>query len=291
MQKNRLTLAVLGLSSALLATAPLHAQEKPAASPAAPAPAEVKPTAPAPIPDPVAVVNGVAISRATYQAYAGQRARQMMGADPASPEVRKELTGELVMQELLVQQADKAKLGDSAEVKAQLDMLKRNVLATAAVREFLKTHEPSEAMIKAEYDKAVAEMKTKEYKARHILVDAEDKAKKLIEELNKGAKFDELAKANSKDPSKDQGGDLGWFGPDMMVEPFAAAVAKLEKGKYTAAPVQTPFGWHVILLEDTRDATPPAIDELKPQITQMLQGKAINEYLESLKKDAKVEVK
>ena len=117
------------------------------------------------------------------------------------------------------------------------------------------------------------------------------KAKEIIAELKKDAsKFADLAKTKSSDSSAAQGGDLGWFTPSMMVPPFAEAVAKMEKGKYTEQPVQTPFGWHVILLEDIRDATPPSLDELKPQIAQMLQSKMVNDYLEKLKSGAKIEV-
>jgi peptidyl-prolyl cis-trans isomerase C len=122
-------------------------------------------------------------------------------------------------------------------------------------------------------------------------VDSEDKAKDVIAELKKGGNFAELAKTKSSDSSAANGGDLGWFTPSMMVPPFAEAVAKMEKGKTSEQPVQTPFGWHVILLEDVRDATPPSMDELKPQITQMLQSKMVNDYLEKLKSGAKIEVK
>ncbi|MDQ2695310.1 MAG: peptidyl-prolyl cis-trans isomerase [Pseudomonadota bacterium] len=131
----------------------------------------------------------------------------------------------------------------------------------------------------------------KEYKARHILVESEDKAKSLIEDLNKGADFSELAKTNSTDSSAAGGGDLGWFTTDMMVQPFGATVAQLEKGKYTEAPVQTQFGWHVIVLDDVRDVTPPPLEELRPQISQMLQGRMINDYLAKLREKAQVEIK
>lgn len=292
-RQHPLSLAVLGLCSTLAFGGVAAAQDaKPAAPAPAAAPAAAAP-APAPLPDPVAVVNGKALSKASFQYYAGQRARQLasMGVDADSAEARKELIDELVMQELLVQEADRTKLGDDAEVQTQLDQLRRNVLATAAVRKYLKEHEPTEAQLKSEYDKATATMKSKEYKARHILVDSEDKAKNLIAELKKGAKFEDLAKANSTDASKEQGGDLGWFTADTMVEPFAKAVVALDKGKLTETPVKTEFGWHVIQLDDVRDATPPSFDELKPQLTQMLQGKLLNDYLDKLKAGAKIELK
>jgi len=177
-------------------------------------------------------------------------------------------------------------------------MVQRSLLASSVIRRMLSQSAPSEEAIKKEYETAITAMKGKEYKASHILVDSEDKAKEVIAELKKGGSFAELAKAKSSDSSAANGGDLGWFAPSMMVPPFAQAVAKMEKGKakmekgkFSEQPVQTSFGWHVILLEDVRDATPPSLDELKPQITQMLQSRMVNDYLEKLKSGAKIEVK
>ena len=297
LKTRKLTLPLLALSSTLLLSGlTLAAEEKKAEPAPAPAPAAAAkaPTAvPAPaaftIPDPVAVVNGKPITKAAFDQYA----QQLRGrAKVDSAEASKSLVDQLVMEELLVQEAGKQKLADDPQVKQQMEMVQRNLLASTVVRRMLSANAPSEEAIKKEYDTAVAAMKGKEYKASHILVDSEDKAKEIIAELKKdSSKFAELAKAKSSDSSADKGGDLGWFTPSMMVPPFAEAVAKLEKGKFSEQPVQTPFGWHVILLEDIRDATPPSLDELKPQITQMLQSKTVNDYLEKLKSGAKIEVK
>ena len=293
---NKLTLPLLALSSALLlSTAALAADDKKpdaAPAPAAPAAIPAKPVAPpAPaftMPDPVAMVNGTPISKATFD----QVAERMAGrVKTDTPEASRALVDQLVIEELLVQEANKQKLVDDPEIKQQLAMVQRNLLASTVVRRAMSANAPSEEAIKKEYETAVAAMKGKEYKAAHILVDSEDKAKEVIAELKKdSSKFAELAKEKSSDSSAANGGDLGWFSPSMMVPPFAQAVAKLEKGKFSEAPVQTPFGWHVILLEDTRDATPPSMDELKPQIQQMLQSKMVTDYLEKLKSGAKIEV-
>ena len=287
---NKLTFPLLALSSALLlSTAALATEDKkPTAAPAVPAKPTAAPQPSFTVPDPVAVVNGTPIPKATFDQYV-----QRMGgrAKTDTPEASKALIDQLVMEELLVQEANKKKLADDPEIKQQLAMVQRSLLASTMVRRTLSGQEPTEEAIKKEYETAVAAMKGQEYKAAHILVDAEDKAKEVIAELKKdGSKFSELAKAKSSDSSAANGGDLGWFTPNMMVPPFAQAVAKMEKGKFSEEPVQTPFGWHVILLEDVRDATPPSLDELKPQITQMLQSKMISDYLEKLKSGAKVEV-
>ncbi len=290
------TLPLLALSSTLLLSGMALAAEDKKAEPASaptPAPAAAKAPAAAPpaaftIPDPVAVVNGKPISKAAFDQYA----QQLRGkAKVDSAEASKSLVDQLVMEELLVQQAAKEKLADDPQFKQQMEMVQRNLLASTVVRRMLSANAPSEEAIKKEYDTAVAAMKGKEYKASHILVDSEDKAKEIIAELKKGGSFAELAKTKSSDSSAANGGDLGWFTSSMMVPPFSEAVAKLEKGKYSEQPVQTPFGWHVILLEDVRDATPPSMDELKPQIAQMLQSRMVNDYLEKLKSGAKIEVK
>lgn len=287
----KLIVPLLALSSTLLLSGGVWAAEdkKPeAASPAAAQPAAAPAPAPFTVPDPVAVVNGKVISKAAFDQYV-QQLRGRTKVDSA--EASKSLVDQLVLEELLVQEADKQKLADDAQIKQQLAMVQRSLLASSVIRRMLSESAPSEEAIKKEYETAIAAMKGKEYKASHILVDSEDKAKEIIAELKKGGNFAELAKAKSSDSSKDNGGDLGWFTPSMMVPPFAQAVTKMEKGKYTEQPVQTSFGWHVILLEDSRDATPPSIEELRPQIQQMLQSRMVNDYLEKLKSGAKIEVK
>jgi peptidyl-prolyl cis-trans isomerase C len=290
---NKRILPLLALSSALLlSTAALAADDKKPEAAPAPAAVPAKPVAASQpaftVPDPVAIVNGTPIPKTTFDQYA-----QRLGgrAKTDTPEASKALVDQLVIEELLVQEANKQKLADDPEIQQQLAMIQRSLLASTVVRRMMSTNAPSEDAVKKEYETAVAAMKGKEYKAAHILVDAEDKAKEIIAELKKdGSKFAELAKTKSSDSSAANGGDLGWFTPSMMVPPFAQAVAKMEKGKFSEEPVQTPFGWHVILLEDTRDATPPSLDELKPQIQQMLQSKIVNDYLEKLKSGAKIEV-
>jgi len=280
---NQLSFPLLALSSALFLSGPVLAEEAKQPAIAAPAAQPAQFT----VPDPVAVVNGTPIPRATFDLYA----QQLRGQAPVdSPEASKALVDQLVLEELLVQEASKQNLADDPEIQQQLMMIQRSLLASTVMRRMLGADAPSEEAIKKEYETAVAAMKGKDYKTSDILVDAEDKRKEIVAELNKGGQSAELAKTHSSDSSAANGGDLGWFTPSMMVPPFAQAVAQMEKGKHSEQPVQTPFGWHVILLEDTRDTTPPALEELKPQITQMLQSRKVNDYLEKLRADAQVEV-
>jgi peptidyl-prolyl cis-trans isomerase C len=143
--------------------------------------------------------------------------------------------------------------------------------------------------MKAEYDKFKTQSSAKEYRARHILVEKEDEAKAIIGKLKGGAKFEELAKA-SKDPgSANQGGDLGWAPANAFVQPFSDAMAALKSGEFTQAPVQTQFGFHVIKLEEVRDAQLPGFDEVKGQIAESLQQQKLQTFQQDLKKKAKIQ--
>lgn len=156
----------------------------------------------------------------------------------------------------------------------------KTLLTQADVQNFVKANPVTDAEIKAEYDSKVAGENGTEYKARHILVKTEDEAKKIIVELNKGGDFAKLANKNSLDAKESQnGGDLGWFVAGQMVAPFSEAVVKLQKGKYTEAPVKTQFGYHIILREDSRAQTPPSLDSVKEQLIPYLQRKRFKLWL------------
>jgi len=153
----------------------------------------------------------------------------------------------------------------------------------------MQTNPISDEELKKLYDEQVP--KGNEYKARHILVEDEEAAKKLIVELDGGADFSELAKEHSTGPSGKTGGELGWFSPQQMVAPFSEAAATLEKGSYTKQPVKTQFGWHIIILDDVRESTPPAFEEVKPQLQTFVQKQRIQDYIASLRQSATIEIK
>ena len=237
--------------------------------------------------DAVAVVNGQYIAKSTLADLEKEIAER--GHGQTFP--KEKLIEELIQRELLVQDAIQKKLDKSPEVIAQLDSAKKTLLTQADVQNFIKANPVTDAEIKAEYDSKVAGENGTEYKARHILVKTEAEAKKLISELDKGADFAKLANKNSLDAKESQnGGDLGWFVAGQMVAPFSEAVAKLEKGKYTKTPVQTQFGWHVILREDSRKQTPPPLDSVKEQLIPYLQRKKVQTMVETMRKQAKVEI-
>jgi peptidyl-prolyl cis-trans isomerase C len=130
----------------------------------------------------------------------------------------------------------------------------------------------------------------KEYKARHILVESQDAATAIIKDLEGGADFAKIAKAQSKDPGSAQnGGDLGWFSGQSMVKPFTDALTALDKGATTKTPVQTQYGWHVIQLEDSRAPEAPAFEDVKEQVKMLAQRKKLQSYLDELRKTAQVQ--
>jgi peptidyl-prolyl cis-trans isomerase C len=237
--------------------------------------------------DAVAVVNGQYISKSTLAELEKDIAERSHGQ--TFP--KEKLVEELIQRELLVQDALQKNLDKSPEVIAQLDIAKRSLLSQVALQDFLKANPVTDADVKAEYDSKVASEKGTEYKARHILVKTEAEAKKLIAQLDKGADFAKLANKHSLDAKESQnGGDLGWFVSTQMVAPFSEALVKLEKGKYTKVPVQTQFGWHVILKEDSRTQTPPPFEAVKEQLMPYLQRQKVQNMLESMRKQAKVEI-
>jgi peptidyl-prolyl cis-trans isomerase C len=236
--------------------------------------------------DRIATVNGVAIPRSRVDLVV--KAQAARGAAD-SDQLRSEIRERLIVREVVTQEATRKGLARNAEVQAQLDLARQEVMWQAYVADFVKTHPVNDAQLKAEYDRLRVARGEKEYKARHILVEKEEEAKAVIADLKKGKKFEELAK-QSKDPgSKDRGGDLDWNSPSGYVKPFADAMVKLEKGKYTEQPVQTQFGWHVILVEDVRPTKFPAFEEVKPQLTERLQQQAFSKSVADLRAKAKVE--
>jgi len=201
-----------------------------------------------------------------------------------TPELHNAVREELNTRELLVREAKKQGLDKTPEMKTQMDLASQTVLVRAYVADWIKKNPIPEADMRKEYDQIKTQIGDKEYKVRHILVEKEDEAKEIIAELQKGANFADLAKARSKDPgSKDRGGDLDWNAPSSFVKPFGDAMKATPKGKFTATPVQTQFGWHVIEVEDIRDAKVPSYDEVKPQLQQRLQAQWLDRYFKDLR--------
>lgn len=246
---------------------------------------------------PFVTVNGAAVSQATAEMFVAQGKSRGM---PDTPEMRNQIREELIGRELLLQQAMKSGYDKKPEIAAQAEAEKKKILAQAEatkqaviirayVQDFMKKSPVTDAQLKAEYDAMRAKGGDTEYKARHILVKEEAEATAVIDNLKKGAKFEELAKQSIDPGSKENGGELDWAAASNYVKPFAEALAALAKGKYTESPVKSDFGYHVIMLDDTRPTSFPPFDEVKPRLLQQAQTQQITKMVDSLRAKAKVE--
>ena len=235
----------------------------------------------------VAIVNGKAVPSARVDALAQQIARS---GRPVTPEMQGQLRDEVIAREIFIQEAQKQGLDTTEDFKIQMDLARQTILIRELFANYQKANPITDADLKAEYDRFVAANGGKEYRARHILVEKEDEAKAIIAQLKKGGKFDEIAKKSSKDPgSGAKGGDLDWAAPGNFVAEFSDAMTKLTKGKTTETAVKTQFGYHIIRLDDVRDAQLPKFEEVKPQIAQQLQQQKMSKYQDDLRAKAKVE--
>jgi peptidyl-prolyl cis-trans isomerase C len=246
-------------------------------------------TAPAKAADkPVATVNGEPIGRDMFEYYVKNTSGK--SSSELTAEQRGQLLDNLVRGELIAQESVKQGLDKTGDTASLLTLSRLQILQQAGANHYLDDKKPNDADLKAEYDTQIAGMPKTQYKARHILEPSPEAAQKIIEQLKKGAKFEDLAKKSSTDVStKDQGGDLGWFSPQNMVPPFAAAVASLKKNEYTQTPVQTQYGWHVIQLIDSRETPVPPFDQVKDRVAQLVQQKKFRAYEDDLLKTAKIE--
>jgi peptidyl-prolyl cis-trans isomerase C len=233
-----------------------------------------------------ATVNGKAIPKSRVDFVMKQQAAQ--GA-PDNEQVRKLVLDRLINIEIVVQEADRKGLTKNLEVQTQLELARQQLVFQSFLQDYFKSRPITDEAARTEYERIKAQRGDKEYKARHILVEKDAEAKDIIEQLKKGGNFADLAKASKDIGSRDRGGALEWEIPGNYAKPFADALIKLEKGKYTEAPVQSPFGWHVILLEDERPLPIPSFDDVKQQVYGGLQEQEVQRIIKDLRAKAKVE--
>jgi len=241
----------------------------------------------------IAVVNGKPVPKARVDALMAQITKQASArGQQLPPDFDKLVRDKVVLDEMFVQEAEKRGLAASPDFKAQMEMARENILVQALLADYEKKNPVTDAEVKAEYDKYKAQASGTEYRARHILVEKEDEAKALIKQIQEGGNFEELAKKNSKDPgSGANGGDLDFASASSYVPEFSQALVKLKKGEMTQEPVKTQFGYHIIKLEDTRDAQFPPLEEVKPQIQQRLTQQKVAAFRDEIRSKAKTDYK
>ena len=235
----------------------------------------------------IAVVNGKPVPSSRVNALKAQIEKS---GRPVTDDMLGQLKDEIIAREIFMQEAKKRGLDASEEYKSQLELARQTILIRELFADFQKKNPVTDAEIQAEYDKFAAANGGKEYRTRHILVETEDQAKALIAEIKKGGKFEELAKKHSKDPgSGANGGDLDWAAANSYVPEFSGAMVKLDKGQMADEPVKSQFGFHIIRVDDVREAQLPKLDEVKPQIAQQLQQQKMGKFQEDLRAKAKVQ--
>ena len=283
---------VLCTLAALAACQPKGAPSAPTStSSAASSSASTTPAAPAsPNAGPVAIVNGTPIERDAFDFYA-QGLAGKSSVSELTPEQRQQALDNLVRAQVIAQEAKKEGIDKEPATASLLQLSQLNVLQQALSDRYLKDKKPTEQEVRAEYETQVGLLPHQEYHVHHILVATEGFARKLIGELEKGANFSDVAKRESMDPSKTNGGDIGWLTPDRIMKPFADAMVSLKKNEYTHKPVQTQYGWHIIRLEDIRDVTPPTFDQVRQRLEQVVQAKKFKAYTDGLMKNAQIEKK
>ena len=237
----------------------------------------------------VTTVNGKAVPKARVETLLQQAQR---GGQALTPEVQVQARDQVVLREIFVQEAEKRGMAAGADFRAQMELARQSLLIRELFEDYRKKHPVTDADAQLEYDKFKAQATGTEYRARHILVEKEDEAKGLIAQIKAGAKFDELAKKHSTDKgSGENGGDLDFAKPESYVPEFGGALTKLKKGEMTDVAVKSQFGYHIIRLEDTREAQFPGFDDVKGQLKQRIEQARMQQFQEDLRTKAKTDYK
>lgn len=238
----------------------------------------------------IATINGEPYTLDLFRTFYAQRLQQAGGEN--TPDLQERAFNEFMNLVVAAQDAEQRKLTERADVQTALELQRMLVLSQAALQAIAAETEVTDAELKDAYEQFKEQAKRTEYKARHILVDDQDKAKDIAKQVGKkkAKNFEKLAEEHSLGPTADKGGDLGWFDARQMVKPFADAVAQLKPGEWTEQPVQTQFGWHVILLEETRDAEPPSFEDAKPNLQAAVQRQKVATKLAEMRNGAMVDL-
>ena len=259
-----LSTAALGMALTLMTALPLRADDNPV----------------------LAKVNGSEIRQSDVTAAEKDIGASLAQLDPASRQAS--VVQLLIDLKLVAKAAEDKKIADSEDFKKKLAFARNRLLMDNLLAEEGKAATTDDAMKKVYEDAAKQITSEQEVRARHILVPTEEEAKKVEDELKKGADFAELAKKESKDPGASDGGDLGFFTKEQMVPEFSKVAFALEPGKISD-PVKTQFGWHIIKVEEKRARKAPDFDQVKPQLEQLVTRKAQTDYVAKLRQEAKIE--
>lgn len=235
-----------------------------------------------------AIINGLSVSKNLFSLYESQR----RGKRPVSNRIneQKELEDEFINMELLAQDAIKRGLDKHDEINSNIMLQKKSILVTAIINELREQDPITEKRLQAEYDLKYRQNTPLEYSTRHILVDKKPKALEIIKQLDKGEDFSKLATQNSIGPAANEGGALEWFKQGDVIPEFLAAVKQLKKGQYSSTPTQSRYGWHILLLEDTRQGKVPELDQVRDRLKKDIHTRRLELYIQKLRKEADIQV-
>ncbi len=241
----------------------------------------------------IAIVNGKAVPKSRVDAFIKQiQAQAATQGQQLPPDLDQRVRDKIVMDEIFAQEAQKRGLAATPEYRVQMEQARQAVLTQALLSDYAKSHAVTDDEILAEYTRFKAQSAGTEYRARHILVEKEDEAKALIAQIKGGANFEDLAKKNSKDPgSGANGGDLDFAAAGSYVPEFSQAMVALKKGEMTQEPVKSQFGYHIIRLDDTREAKFPPLDDVKTQLKQRMEQQKLAAFRDEIRTKAKTDYK
>jgi peptidyl-prolyl cis-trans isomerase C len=238
-------------------------------------------------PGAVATVNGVQIPESVFRFYVMTALRK--NADDLKPEERQAAIDDLVNVQLLAAEGEKSGLLAERTIAAQLELQRMQLAARAMATRIIEQNPATDADLQKVYDENLPRLAGKQYKARHVLVPTKEEADEVITQLKGGKDFLTIAKEHADGPTGPNGGDLGWFTATSMVEPVAAAVQTMQVGAYSAEPVKSDYGYHVILLEDTRPGEAPTLDSVRNDLRNVVDRNRLQTHLKGLRDGAKIE--
>jgi peptidyl-prolyl cis-trans isomerase C len=208
-------------------------------------------------------------------------------AENLTPEARTQVIDRLVIIELLAQEAEKRGLPNERRVAAELELQRLQTLARNMTNRYTEENPPTEAELRDLYQASLPQLQQTQYKTRHILVESEDEARDVLDELDDGEDFADLAQEYSIDQTAAQGGDLGWL-TVSSVPAFANVLPTATPGVPLSDPVQSNYGWHVILVDEIKEEPAPSFEDVRDDLTAAVEAQKLTKYVESLRENSQV---
>jgi peptidyl-prolyl cis-trans isomerase C len=236
----------------------------------------------------VATVNGDPIPESVFRLYAMTRANKE--ADALTPEERAAVIEDLIGFKVLAQAAEERGLLDERRIAAELELQRWQLIARALARRYLEENPATDAELRALYEENLPALASTQYKVRHILVTSREEAEAVIAELDGGKDFVVAAQERASGPTGPNGGDLGWLTEESLLQTFGEQVRSIEIGRYSSEPIQTDFGFHIVMLEESRAQEAPTLESIRTELTNAVDRRKVDAYVRSLRASADVQM-